>query len=129
MLNLVKSKNFTIYKNFEDFFVKDILNNSKIIRFQDQLLDRKGFEKIIQREKKKKIKSFWIVPNLSYLINILENSFKTRPPIIPAFDFNFNYNNYLRNVLNLLDTILVIPGLRALPERYLMKRSSNFICW
>ena len=117
MLNFVKSKNFTIYKNFEDFFVKDILNNSKIIRFQDQLLDRKGFEKIIQREKKKKIKSFWIVPS-SYLINILENSFKTRPPIIPAFDFNFNYNNYLRNVRNLLDTILVIPGLRALPERY-----------
>ena len=38
MLNFVKSKNFTIYKNFEDFFVKDILNNSKIIRFHEQLL-------------------------------------------------------------------------------------------
>ena len=117
MFNFVKSKNLAIYKNFEDFFVKDILNNSKIIRFHDQLLDKKGFEKIIQREKKKKTKSFWIVPS-SYLINILDNCFKTRPSIIPTFDFNFNYNNYLRNTRDLLDTILVIPGLRALPERY-----------
>ena len=29
-----------------------------------------------------------------------------------------HHNNYLRNLRDLLDTVLVIPGLRALPERY-----------
>ncbi len=117
LLNFVKSKNFTIYKNFEDFFTKDILSNAKLLRFHDQLLDKKGFEKIIQREKKKKTKSFFIIPN-SYLINILENCLKERPGFLPSFDFNLHHNNYLRNLRDLLDTVLVIPGLRALPERY-----------
>ncbi len=117
LLNFVKSKNFTIYKNFEDFFTNDILSNAKLLRFHDQLLDRKGFEKIIQREKKKKTKSFFIIPN-SYLINVLENCLKERPGFLPAFDFNLHHNNYLRSLRDLLDTVLVIPGLRALPERY-----------
>ena len=117
LFNFVKSKNFNDFKYFEDFFKKDILSNSRLLRFHDQLLDKKGFEKLIKKEKKKKTKSFFIVPN-SYLINILENCLQSRPSILPAFDFNYHYNHYLRNVRDLLDSVLVIPGLRALPERY-----------
>ena len=38
------------------------------------------------------------------------------PTFLQAFDFNAQYNNYLRNVRDLLDTVLVIPGLRALQK-------------
>ena len=117
LYNFVKSKNFNIFKNFEEFFTKDILSNAKLLRFHDQLLDKKGFEKLVQREKKKKSNSFFIIPN-SFLINILENCLQSRPAFLPAFDFNIQYNSYLRSLRDLLDTVLVIPGLRALPERY-----------
>ena len=117
LINFIKSKNFNIFKKFEDFFVTDILANSNIIRFHDQLLDKKGYEKLIKKEKKKKVKSFWVVPD-NYLINVVENCMKAGPSFLQAFDFNAQYNNYLRNVRDLLDTVLVIPGLRALPERY-----------
>ena len=117
LINFIKSKNFNIFKKFEDFFVTDILANSNIIRFHDQLLDKKGYEKLIKKEKKKKVKSFWVVPD-NYLINVVENCMRAGPTFLQAFDFNAQYNNYLRNVRDLLDTVLVIPGLRALPERY-----------
>lgn len=117
LFSFVKSKNFNIFKKFEEFFVKDILANSNIIRFHDQLLDRKGYEKLIKKEKKKRAKSFWVVPD-NYLINVIENCMGSGPTFLQAFDFNSQYNTYLRNVRDLLDTVLVIPGLRALPERY-----------
>ena len=40
LINFIKCKNFNIFKKFEDFFVTDILANSNIIRFHDQLLDK-----------------------------------------------------------------------------------------
>lgn len=117
LLNFVKSNNFNNFNKFNDFFVNDILSSAELLRFQDQLLDKKAFEKLIKKEKKKKTKSFFIMPD-SYLLNVLDNSLQQRPSFLPAFDFNVNYNNYLGNIRDSLDTVLVIPGLRALPERY-----------
>jgi AAA15 family ATPase/GTPase len=117
LLNFVKSNNFNNFNKFNDFFVNDILSSAELLRFQDQLLDKKAFEKLIKKEKRKKTKSFFIMPD-SYLLNVLDNSLQQRPSFLPAFDFNVNYNNYLGNIRDSLDTVLVIPGLRALPERY-----------
>ncbi len=117
LLSFVKSDKFSKLKEFNDFFVKDILSNAQLIRFQDQLLDKKGFEKLIKKEKKRKTKSFFIMPDC-YLLNVLDNCLSLRPSFLPVFDFNVAYNTYLANIRDLLETVLVIPGLRALPERY-----------
>ena len=90
--------------------------NSNIIRFHDQLLDKKGYEKLIKKEKEKSKKFLGCARQLSYKCSW--KLYEGRPIILQAFDFNAQYNNYLRNVRDLLDTVLVIPGLRALPERY-----------
>ena len=117
LLNFVKSNNFRSYNDFNNFFVKDILSVAKLTRFRDQLIDKVGYQKLIKNEKKKKIKSFWVEPD-SYLINILDNCMQSSPSFIPLFNFNNIYNSYLSKIRDNLDSILVIPGLRALPERY-----------
>ena len=119
LYNFVSSKNFDKFKDFEDFFIKDILSNAKLFRFHDQLLDKNGFEKILIKKKKKKgrLNTLWFIPD-NYLINILDNSLQNRPSFIPAFDFNSSYDRYLSSTRELLDSVLVIPGLRSLPERY-----------
>ena len=71
----------------------------------------------MKKKKKKKLKGFWIQPD-SYLINILDTCIQSRPSFIPLFNFNNLYNTYLTKIRNNLDSIVVIPGLRALPERY-----------
>ena len=37
----------------------------------------------------------------NYLINVVENCMKAGPSFLQAFDFNAQYNNYLRNVRDL----------------------------
>ena len=117
LLTFVKSDNFKNYEYFNDFLVNDILSFTKLARFQDQLIDKAGYQKLVEKEKKKKAKSFWIQPD-SYLINILDTCIQPRPSFMPLFNFNNLYNTYLTKIRSNLDSIVVIPGLRALPERY-----------
>ena len=117
LLTFVKSNKFKNYTDFNNFLIKDILSVSKLVRFHDQLIDKVGYEKLIKKEKNKKVKSFWVQPD-SYLINILETCIQSRPSFIPLFNFNNLYNTYLTRIRANLENVVVIPGLRALPERY-----------
>ena len=117
LYNFVKSPEFLNKDNFIKFFTQDIIKRAKLIRFNDQLIDKDGFEKLIQKEKKKAVKAFFIQPD-SYLLNVLSNSMQEKTSFIPYFNFHTLYDQYLRIIRDNLSSILVIPGLRSLPERY-----------
>jgi predicted ATPase len=116
MYNFINSPDFFIKEKFVNYFTKDIEKNSKLVRFKDQLFDTVAYEKFIIKNKKKKM-SFFIKPS-GYLINILSTGLHNRPSFKPYLEFNDFYENYLNLVRSHLSSIVVIPGLRQLPERY-----------
>ena len=116
MYDFINSPDFFIKEKFVNYFTKDIERNSKLVRFKDQLFDTVAYEKFIIKNKKKKM-SFFIKPS-GYLINILSTGLHDRPSFKPYLEFNDFYENYLNLVRSHLSSIVVIPGLRQLPERY-----------
>ncbi len=116
MYDFINSPDFFIKEKFVNYFTKDIEKNSKLVRFKDQLFDTVAYEKFIIKNKKKKM-SFFIKPS-GYLINILSTGLHDRPSFKPYLEFNDFYENYLNLVRSHLSSIVVIPGLRQLPERY-----------
>ena len=116
MYNFINSPDFFIKEKFVNYFTKDIEKNSKLVRFKDQLFDTVAYEKFIIKNKKNK-RNFFIKPS-GYLINILSTGLHNRPSFKPYLEFNDFYENYLNLVRSHLSSIVVIPGLRQLPERY-----------
>jgi len=116
MYNFINSPDFFIKEKFVNYFTKDIEKNSKLVRFKDQLFDTVTYEKFIIKNKKKKMNLF-IKPS-GYLINILSTGLHNRASFKPYLEFNDFYENYLNLVRSRLSSIVVIPGLRQLPERY-----------
>ena len=116
MDNFFNSPDFFIKEKFVNYFTKDIEKNSKLVRFKDQLIDKIAYEKFIIKNKKKQM-SLFVKPS-SFLINIISTALHNRPTFKPYLEFNDIYEGYLNLIRRHLSSIVVIPGLRQLPERY-----------
>ena len=112
----IKSSNFLIKEKFINFFIKDIERNSQLVRFKNQLINKISYEKFIKKNKNRS-RGFYSRPS-SYLINFLQTALAKGPAFRPYFDFNEMYEGYLSLMRLNLSNIVVIPGLRQLPERY-----------
>ena len=110
------SKEFFVKTKFIEYFTQDVYKNSKLVRFKDQLINKSAYEKFIKKSKGGNQRLF-LRPS-SYLINFIQMALEGTPSFRPYFDFNDMYEGYLSISRNNLASIVVIPGLRQLPERY-----------
>lgn len=117
LLKFLKSKEFGIKEKFQNFFLEDIKKNSHLVRFKDQIFDNKVYEKFMGKQKKYKFRRTFLRPD-NYLINIIHAGMDEARAFLPQFEFHKIYQGYRSSIKNLLSQILVIPGLRQLPERY-----------
>ena len=117
----VYSKEFTIKEKFVDYLEKDIIKKSKIFRFLDQLIDKSPWDELFK--KSKRTMDFFpgfLTPEI-YFVNILDMAIKSKQKFGSwpnPFHFHITYWNYLRDQRNRLEDVIVIPGLRQLPDRY-----------
>ena len=117
MYNFFNSPDFLIEDKFIKFFTDDIEQNCKLVRFKDQLIDKTAYEKFILKSKKSKNSKFFLRPS-AFLINFLSMAVDGNPTFRPYFEFKDVYDDYLNIIRSNLGSIVVIPGLRQLPERY-----------
>ncbi len=113
----VLSEKFTNPNEFNRYFINDIKKKISLIRYKDRIFDinrikanKAGFNKADKRG---------VLPSREYdnfLINILYDALNK-----PGFDFEGAHQSCLRQNRICIDKIVVVPGLRALPQRYLKR--------
>ena len=122
--NLIKLKQFFVSEKYlnRDYFIQfmenDIINKADVFRFLDQVVDRKPYDLLFKEKKREWIPSF-NSPEI-YFINAIEIALRSKERFYfpETFQFHKVYNSYLENHRSKLEDLVVIPGLRQLPERY-----------
>ena len=115
--SFVNSKDFLNKDLIEKFFMKDFKNKLKIIRYREDLIDL-GLLKANMDGLKMAMKS-GVLPAREYdvyLYNILLEALEEI-----NFDIVNSHKQCLEVARRTLDKIVVVPGLRALPQRYLKR--------
>ena len=115
--NFINSKALNDKKKFKEFFIKDFEKKINIIRYKDKFFDINVFKANIEGQKLADSRN--ILPAREYdiyLANILFDAMDE-----PTFDFCYAHQACLKQVRNTIDKVVVVPGLRALPQRYLRR--------
>ena len=113
----VNSQAFLSPTSFFKFFTDDIYKKIVIIRYKDKLLDLKSITATLKGYNN--AVKYNVLPSKKYDI-YLYSIVLTALGII-EIDFSKTFEQSIENQRRTIDNIVVVPGLRALPQRYLKR--------
>ena len=113
----VNSKSFLSEKSFIKFFMDDIYKKISIIRYKDNLVDLNFIKANVFSYAKAMKNNFLPARTYDiYLYNLILVALGSN-----TFDVSRTYEKSIEQQRRAIDNIVVVPGLRSLPQRYLKR--------